>query len=137
MFVNYTTPRRQPGRIERMKRVLICSGIGLWMLAASGAVATSSAMTLNPDRGAIRLSKPLSEEERLHDLQIERGKSISISTDYTVNRISVGDPAILDVVALGAKDIQLVAVAVGVTNVLLWDSNGRLQAVIEVDVGTP
>ena len=137
MFVNYTTPSRQPGRIERMKRVLICSGIGLWMLAASGAVATSSAMTLNPDRGAIRLSKPLSEEGRLHDLQIERGKSISISTDYSVKRISVGNSSILDVVALGAKDIQVVAEAVGVTNLLLWDSNGRLQAVIEVDVGTP
>ena len=105
MFVNYTTPSRQPGRIERMKRVLICSSIGLWMLAVSGAVATSSAMTLNPVHGAIRLSKPLSEEGRLHDLQIEQGKSISILTDYTVKRISVGDSAILDVVALGAAEI--------------------------------
>jgi len=137
MFVNHTIVRRYPKRVEWMLRILICSGIGLWMLAVSGAVATSSAMTLNPDHGAIRLSTPLSDEGRLHDLQIERGKSISISTDYTVNRISVGDSAILDVVALGAKNIQLVAKAVGVTNVLFWDNKGRLQAVIEVGVGTP
>lgn len=137
MFERYTTLSRHPRRVGGMVRVLICSGIGLWMLAVSGAVATSSAMTLNPDHGAIRLSNPLSEEGRLHDLRIEQGKSISISTDYTVNRISVGDSAILDVVALGAKDIQLVAKAVGVTNVLFWDNKGRLQAVIEVDVGTP
>lgn len=137
MFVHYTIIRRFPKRVGWMLRILICSGIGLWMLAVSGAVATSSAMTLNPDHGAIRLSTPLSDEGRLHDLQIERGKSISISTDYSVNRISVGDSAILDVVALGAKNIQLVAKAVGVTNVLFWDNKGRLQAVIEVGVGTP
>ena len=43
----------------------------------------------------------------------------------------------LDVVAIGAKDVQLVAKAVGITNVLFWDTKGRPQAVIEVHVGTP
>jgi pilus assembly protein CpaC len=138
MFVHYTTASGHPERIIGwMMRVLICSGIALWMLAMSGAVATGSAATLNPDNGPVRLAVPLSEQERLHDLEIERGKSVSVTTDYTVKRISVGDPDVLDVVAIGNRDVQLVAKAVGVTNVLFWDTKGRPQAVIEVHVGTP
>jgi pilus assembly protein CpaC len=107
------------------------------MLAVSGAMAPSSADTINPNNGPIRLSVPLSEQDRLHNLEIERGKSIAISTDYAVKRISVGAPEILDVVAIGTKDIQLVAKSIGITNVLLWDTKGRPQAIIEVHVGTP
>ena len=49
----------------------------------------------------------------------------------------MGDPEVLDVVALGSRDFQLVAKAVGITNVLVLDDRGRPQAVIEVHVGTP
>jgi pilus assembly protein CpaC len=98
---------------------------------------TSSAATLDADNGPIVLPTPLSEQDRLHDLTIERGKSVGITTDYSVKRISVGDPSVLDVVALGGNDVQLVAKATGVTNVLFWDTKGRPQAVIEVHVGTP
>lgn len=137
MFVHYTTASGHPERVGWMMRILICSGIALWMLALSGAMATSSAAILNPDKGPVRLPVPLSEKGRLHDLEIESGKSIGITTDYTVKRISVGDPDVLDVVALGSREIQLVAKNVGITNVLFWDSKSRPQAVIEVHVGTP
>jgi pilus assembly protein CpaC len=137
MFVHYTTTSGPSGRAGWMMRILVCSGIALWMLVVSGASVTSSAATLDPKKGPIRLAVPLSEKDRLHELEIERGKSASITTDYTVKRISVGDPEVLDVVALGSRDIQLVAKAVGITNVLLLDGKGRPQAVIEVHVGTP
>jgi pilus assembly protein CpaC len=137
MFVHYTTASGHPERVGWMMRILIGSGIALWMLAVSGAATTSSADTINPNNGPILLSAPLSEPERLHELDIERGKSIAISTAYAVKRISVGDPKVLDVVAIGNKDIQLVAKAVGITNVLFWDTKGRPQAVIEVHVGAP
>jgi pilus assembly protein CpaC len=137
MFVQYTTTSGPSRRAGWLMRVLICSGIALWMLAVSGASVTSSAAILDPSLGPIRLSVPLSESERLYDLEIESGKSVSITTDYTIKRISVGDPDVLDVAALGSRDIQLVAKAVGITNVLLLDDKGRPQAVIEVHVGTP
>jgi len=137
MFVHYTTTSGPSRRAGWLVRVLICSGIALWMLAVSGASVTSSAAILDPSLGPIRLSVPLSEKELLYDLEIERGKSVSITTDYTIKRISVGAPEILDVAALGSRDIQLVAKAVGITNVLLLDDKGRPQAVIEVHVGTP
>lgn len=137
MFVHHSTASGRPSRIGWMLRALIGAGIAMWLLALSGAMVTSSAMTLDSDHGAVRLAVPVSEEDRLHELEIEQGKSISISTDYSVKRISVGDPRVLDVAALGGNDVQLVAKAVGVTNVLLWDEKGRPQAVIEVHVGTP
>jgi pilus assembly protein CpaC len=137
MFIHYATTSGLPGRVGWMMRILICSGIALWMLAVSGAATMSSADTIDPDNGPIRLSVPLDEQARLHNLLIERGKSISISTDYAVKRVSVGDPSILDVAALGAREVQLVAKTVGITNVLLWDNKGMPQAVIEVHVGTP
>ncbi len=137
MFIHDATTSGLSGRAGWMMRILVCLGIALWMLAVSGAAVKSSAATLNPASGPIRLPVPLNEQGRLHDLEIERGKSISISTDYTVKRISVGDPEVLDVVALGSKDFQLVAKSVGITNVLVLDDRGRPQAVIEVHVGTP
>jgi pilus assembly protein CpaC len=137
MLVHYTTESAHLGRVGWMMRILICTGIALWLLAVSGAAVKSSAATLQLDNGPIRLPAPLSEQGRLHDLEIERGKSVSITTDYAVKRISVGDPDVLDVVAISSKDIQLVAKSIGVTNVLFWDTKGRPQAVIEVHVGTP
>jgi Flp pilus assembly secretin CpaC len=137
MLVHYTTASGHPERVGWTMRILIASGIALWVLAVSGAAVTSSAATLNPNNGPIRLSVPLSELDRLHDLEIERGKSIAISTDYAVKRISVGAPEILDVVAIGNKDLQFVAKSIGITNVLFWDTQGRPQAVIEVHVGAP
>jgi len=137
MFVHYTTTSGPSRTAGWLMRILICSGVALWMLVVSGASVTSSAATLDPSLGPIRLAVPLSEQERLYDLEIERGKSVSITTDFTIKRISVGDPEILDVAALGSRDIQLVAKSVGITNALLLDEKGRPQAVIEVHVGTP
>jgi len=137
MFVHYTTPSERPGRIGWMMRILICSGIALWMLMVSGAGLTSSASILKPDNGPIRLPVPLSEKERLHELHIEIGKSMSVGTAYSFKRISVGNPEILDVVAIGNKDVQLVAKGIGVTNVIIWDDKNRPQAVIDVTVDTP
>jgi len=137
MFVHYTTSSGHSGWARWAIRLLICSAIGLWMLALSGAMTSSSAALLIPDNGPIRLPVPATEEERLHDLDMERGKSVSITTDYNIKRISVGEPKILDVAAIGGKDVQLVAKSVGITNVLFWDDKGQPQAVIEVHVGTP
>ena len=137
MFIHDTTTSGLSGRAGWMMRILVCLGIALWMLAVSGAAVKSSAATLHPADGPIRLPVPLSDQGMLHDLEIESGKSISISTDYTVKRISVGDPEVLDVVALGSKDFQFAAKTVGITNVLFLDDKGRPKAVIEVHVGTP
>jgi pilus assembly protein CpaC len=111
-----------------------------WIVAASVAVAQEAQLRplLIPDAGAgrIQLHKPLHQRDLLQQLELERGKSIAVATEYPVKRVSVGDPEILDVVILSPRELQFVAKAVGVTNVLLWDTGNRPQAVIDVHVGT-
>jgi pilus assembly protein CpaC len=106
------------------------------MMAAAGSGAARSATLLTADQGVIELSTPHSEADLLLTLEIESGKSISLKTSYSVKRVSVGNPEILDVAVLGGRELQLVAKRIGATNLLIWDSNGRSQAVINVHVGT-
>ena len=116
-----------------MARDLICSGavLFLWMMITGGPGAASAA-TLAAHQGVIHLSS--SEGALIHELQIESGKSISIKTGYTVKRVSVGNPEVLDVAVLGGRELQLVGKAIGATNLLIWDSNAKPQAVINVHV---
>jgi len=117
-------------------RILMCSGVALWVMVAAGSGAARSATLLIADQGVINLSTPHSEADLLHELEIESGKSVSLKTSYAVKRVSVGNPEILDVAVLGGHELQLVAKRIGATNLLIWDSKGRAQAVIDVHVGT-
>jgi pilus assembly protein CpaC len=58
-----------------------------------------------------------------------------IQTSYSVRRVSVGDPNVVDVSPLGTKEIQLVAKSIGTTNVVLWSPTGVPKASINVAVG--
>ncbi len=68
-------------------------------------------------------------------LDMERGRSSLIKTNYQISRLAVGDPEIVDFVLLDEQEIQLVAKTVGDTNLLIWEA-GRLQAMIDIHVGT-
>lgn len=96
-------------------------------------------LTLIPtaNRAEVLLTIPESEEDAVRQIELETGKSIFIRTTYDVKRVSVGNPDVLDVVALGKTEIQLVAKDIGTTNLLIWDQRGRPQAAIDIHVGAP
>lgn len=102
------------------------------------AAATAAAQPLHPagPLATVHLRSAMRDEDRLRSLQLELGKSVFVRTDFQVKRVSVGDPAILDVVVLSPREIQLVPAKVGGTNLVLWDQAGAPSAVIDVDVGT-
>jgi pilus assembly protein CpaC len=106
---------------------------------AAGAADSPTFETLLPSlsRATIDLDVPHADEDVLRQLEIETGKSISIRTSYRVKRVSVGNSDVLDVVVLNPNELQLVAKAVGTTNLLVWDSSGRPQAAIDIHVGAP
>jgi pilus assembly protein CpaC len=88
------------------------------------------------DKGIVRLSSAVTAEDVIQPvLEIERGKTVLLKPAYTVKRIAVGDPEIVDFVVNSMSEIQLIARAVGNTNVLIWDSGNRLQASIDIHVG--
>ncbi len=85
--------------------------------------------------GTIVLHAPRDADEMASTLDLERGKSVVLRPDFPVKRVAVGDPSVVDFVLHGAREVQLVAKAVGSTNVLLWDREGRIQSAVEVHVG--
>jgi pilus assembly protein CpaC len=93
-------------------------------------------LTPSPGSRTIDFARAQDGDDLLHQLEIENGKSVFLRTDYSIKRVSVGNPEIVDVVVLSPSSVQLVARHVGGTNVILWDPQGRPQAAIDVHVGT-
>jgi len=87
------------------------------------------------DRATVELTQA-DEGSVLRRLELEIGKSLYVQTDYAVKRVSVGNPEILDVVVLSPRELQLVPLEVGGTNLLLWSSRGRPEAALDIQVGT-
>lgn len=62
------------------------------------------------------------------------GKSTQLRLPAPVSRISVGNPAIADVILLNPREIYLLGKAVGSTNITLWNKSGQ-STVVDVAVG--
>jgi pilus assembly protein CpaC len=90
-----------------------------------------------PDRAIVSVASGVARENRLLHLELERGKSAVLQTEFRVKRVSIGDPEIVDVVVLDPRQAHLVAKTIGDTNVALWNANGKLEAVFDVHVGSP
>jgi pilus assembly protein CpaC len=114
---------------------ILLATLGVLALAAPG----WSVEQLEPSAGraTIHLHDPGNHEDVLRELRLERGKSAYLRSEYQVKRVSVGDPAVVDVLVLSPRELQLVGKSIGTTNVLLWDSKGMPKAAIDVSVGTP
>lgn len=91
----------------------------------------------SPATAAVYLEPVDEAEDLMRTLEIERGKSVFVRTGYDVKRVSVGNPDILDVVVIAPRALQFVAKAAGSTNALIWDTRGKPQASIDVQIGTP
>jgi pilus assembly protein CpaC len=90
-----------------------------------------------PDRALLTIPAANGPLDRLRRVELERGKSAVLQTGFSAKRVAVGDPEIADVVVLGTREIHLVGKAIGDTNVILWDTKGKLQAAIDLHVGAP
>ena len=110
--------------------------IRLAALGESAEAPTPHVLTPSASTRAIDFRRPRDGEDLLHQIEIEHGKSVFLRTDYSIKRVSVGNPEILDVVVLSPRSVQLVARGIGGTNVILWDPQGRPQAAIDVHVGS-
>lgn len=68
------------------------------------------------------------------DVQVPIYKSRVLATRAPVSRISVGNPAIADILVTSPTQLYLLGRSLGSTNVLLWDSRNQLIDSLEVDV---
>ena len=108
------------------------------MLATSAAMAAIGGYRvdkLDSEQMPMRLNRSAIGMAETHEVEIRRGNSTVVTTAYVTERVAVGDPTIVDFVMNGNREIQIVAKNVGDTNLLIW-SDGRLQSVLDIHVGT-
>lgn len=76
----------------------------------------------------VRAPRPAAE------LEVPLYKSRILSLNSAVNRISVGNPDIADLLLLRSTELYVLGKDLGTTNVLLWDSDDVLIATVSVEV---
>jgi Flp pilus assembly secretin CpaC len=88
------------------------------------------------EQGVIQVGSAASDEQRMRTLDVEMGKTVFFNTDFPVRRVSVGDPATLDVNVLSPRELSLVPKKIGTTNLVLWEASGAPALVVDVNVGS-
>lgn len=71
---------------------------------------------------------------KVSNIEIALGKSRLYKYAVPINRISVGDAAIADVMVVSPNQIYLLGKKVGSTNVFMWHANGTLST-LDISVG--
>ena len=130
------TARARRGRTTRRTGALQALALLFCLGAPAMASETPQVLSARPGDAVVYLDPAGNATDVLRQLGIERGKSTFVKAGFTVKRVSVGSPEILDVVVLNSTELQLVAKAVGTTNLLVWDPSGKLQAAIDVYVSS-
>src|SRR5262245_45255901 len=130
------TARARRGRAMRRGGAGTVLALALSLAAPAAATSTTQVLAAAPGDAVVHLDPAGGAIDVLRQLAMEHGKSMFIKSGYAVKRVSVGNPQILDVVVLNSTELQLVAKAVGTTNLLVWDGSGRLQAAIDVHVSS-
>lgn len=67
-------------------------------------------------------------------LQIPLRKTRILDLVSPVDKISVGDTSIADIVVLQSRQVQVFGLALGTTNLLFWDRRGNLLRIIDLEV---
>ena len=130
------TARARRGRSIRRTGALQALALLLCLGTPAAASETPQVLSARPGDAVVHLDPAGNATDVLRQLGIERGKSTFVKAGFTVKRVSVGSPEILDVVVLNSTELQLVAKAVGTTNLLIWDPSGKLQAAVDVYVSS-
>jgi pilus assembly protein CpaC len=106
-------------------------------LFAGSALPAAAAIELAAnEQGVVHVGSASSDEQRMRTLDVEMGKTVFFDTDFAVRRVSVGDPATLDVNVLSPRELSLVPKKIGTTNLVLWEASGAPALVVDVNVGS-
>ncbi len=67
-------------------------------------------------------------------LDIALGKSRMVDLKEPISRVAVGNPAVADVKILNLKQVWILGMGVGSTNLMLWDKAGNTIAAFDINV---
>jgi pilus assembly protein CpaC len=84
----------------------------------------------------LAIINPVSSAEEAYytqQLDLLSGKSIVLTSNQAVKRVSIANPDIADFILLSPKELYITGKAAGTTNMTLWQ-NGRVVAVYDINV---
>lgn len=67
-------------------------------------------------------------------LDIALGKSKMVDLQEPISRVAVGNPAVADVKILNRKQVWILGMGIGSTNLMLWDKAGNTIAAFDINV---
>ena len=122
--------------VSKTRRKTLGVACALALLAGSALPAAAAVELAANEHGVIQVFSAASDEQRMRTLDVEMGKTVFFNTDFPVRRVSVGDPATLDVNVLSPRELSLVPKKIGTTNLVLWEAGGAPALVVDVNVGS-
>jgi pilus assembly protein CpaC len=75
-----------------------------------------------------------SNAQPVEKMTLFTGKSTVILTPLPIKRVSVANPEIADTIVLSPTQLYVTGKTAGVTNLTLWQDNGHIMAVYDLDV---
>lgn len=106
-----------------MKRRELILAVGL--ILGMGGLAVSHAQ--EPAAGSL-------EQRDIQKLEVTAGKSKVLDLPLAIKRASLANPEVADTVVLSPTQIYLTGKAIGVTNLTLWNENGKVSGMYDVVV---
>jgi pilus assembly protein CpaC len=67
-------------------------------------------------------------------MEIPINKSKVVQLNRPIQKVSLGNPSIADIVVLKNQQIYILGKGVGTTNVLLWDKNAKLIKALDIEI---
>ena len=105
-----------------------CHSSGKYFTAVLiGLLAASSVFAEAPMHNATN-SQPVEK------MALFTGKSTVILTPLAIKRVSVANPEIADTIVLSPTELYVTGKMAGVTNLTLWQENGHIMTVYDLDV---
>ncbi|MGI9350012.1 MAG: type II and III secretion system protein family protein [Rhizobiaceae bacterium] len=101
------------------------------MIGAASAVQVSSVAPAFAESGVINLTASTNAKI----VKISKAKPKTVRTDMSFNEIVVGDPDIATVTPLTDRSFYIVGSKPGTTGIALYDSESKLVAVLDIEVG--
>lgn len=75
---------------------------------------------------------PSMKEDNSEKIPIFKSRSLKMKDD--IQRISIGDASIADILILRVDELYIVGKALGTTNVMIWDENDKIIDIINIEV---
>lgn len=118
--------KRQNWRIWPVSKMLKSLGVVVFGILLTQGTWVSAAETNLTVDGAPKAS--------VTELDVVIGRSNLVNLTASVSRVSLGNPAVADVTLTSPKQLYILGKSLGSTNVMLWDKDKRMVAIIDVNV---